>query len=325
MSDTVLIAAELQELLGSDPVPHYAVEWIATATPTPKGDYVAIIPLLSRWIGGEQLKGLPRLEIVANCAVGVDNIDLVAAELRGIVVTNTPDVLTEATADLTWALLMAVARRLKEGQELIAAGKWTGWHPQQLLGTELGGATLGIVGAGRIGQAVARRARACGMRIVYADRVARSELEESAGAERRELAGLLRESDVVSIHVPATAGTRGMFDARRLAQMKPGSFLINTSRGDIVREPELIDALARGHLGGAGLDVFADEPIVPQELVRHPRVVVLPHLGSATTVTRRAMATLAAKNVRAVLAGEPPVTPVVSGRGRQRKTDDDGG
>lgn len=313
MSNAVLIAAELRDLLGDDPVPGHPVEWIPASVPTPTGNYVAIVPLLSRWIGGEQLKGLPDLRIVANCAVGVDNIDLVAAEMRRLIVTNTPDVLTEATADLTWALILAVARRLKEGLQLIAEDGWTGWHPMQLLGLEMRGATLGIVGAGRIGQAVGRRAVAFGMRVIYADRVRRPEFEAEVDAIRQDLAGLLAAADVVSIHVPASTGTRGMFAERRLAQMKEGALLINTSRGEIVRESALIAALERGRLAGAGLDVYADEPVVPPALVRHPRVVTLPHLGSATTRARSGMATLAARNVRAVLAGEPPLTPVVAG------------
>lgn len=307
----ILIAAELRDLVGDDPVPGHTVQWLAAEEPTPKGDFAAIVPLLSRWMGGSEFKHLPRLKIVANCATGVDNVDLVAAEMRKIVVTNTPDVLTESTADLTWALILAVTRRLKEGMQLIADGQWRGWHPTQLLGTELSGRTLGIVGAGRIGQAVGWRARGFGMRVIYTDRTAKPDFESSTGATRADLSKLLGGSDVVSIHVPATPETKGLMNRERFQAMKPGAVLINTARGDVIREPALIEALEQGTLGGAGLDVFANEPSVDARLVAHPRVVTLPHLGSATQETRRAMADLAVRNVRAVLSGEPPITPVI--------------
>jgi glyoxylate reductase len=307
----VLIAAELRELVGDDPVPGHAVRWVAAEEPTPNGDFVAIVPLLSRWIGGTELKNLRGLKIVANCATGVDNVDLVAAEMRKVIVTNTPDVLTESTADLTWALILAVARRLKEGMQLVADGQWKGWHPTQLLGTELSGRTLGIVGAGRIGQAVGRRAGGFGMRILYADRTAKQEFEGHTGATRVDLTRLLSESDIVTLHVPATPETKGLMNRERFLQMKRGAILVNTARGDVVREPALVEALEQGTLGGAGLDVFANEPAVDPKLVVHPRVVTLPHLGSATWDTRRAMADLAVRNVRAVLSGQPPLTPVI--------------
>ncbi|MSR07288.1 MAG: D-glycerate dehydrogenase [Gemmatimonadetes bacterium] len=307
----VIIAAELRELVGDDPVPGHAVRWLKAEEPTPKGDYVAIVPILSRWMGGTEFKQLPKLRIVANCATGVNNVDLVAAEMRDIIVTNTPDVLTESTADLAWALLLAVTRRLKEGMQLIASGEWKGWHPTQLLGTELMGRTLGLVGAGRIGKAVGRRARGFGMRVVYADRAAQAEFDDATGATRVDLPRLLAESDVVSLHVPVTPETKGLMNRERFQAMKQGAVLINTARGDVVRESALIEALEQGTLGGAGLDVFADEPNVDPRLIAHPRVVTLPHIGSATWETRRGMADLALRNVRAVLAGEPPVTPVV--------------
>lgn len=311
MSGKVLIAEELRDLLGTDPVPGCEVEWIGADAPTPRGEeYVAVVPLLSRWIGGEQLKGLPNVTIVANCAVGVDNIDLVAAELRNVVVTNTPDVLTESTADLTWALILAVTRRLKEGLRLAGGGSWTGWHPTQLLGTELRERTLGILGAGRIGQAVGRRAPAFGMRVAYAARSRKEAFERETGARRLDLRALLAESDVLSIHLPSTPTTRGLLNRERFAQLKDGAFLVNTARGDVVREPALIEALEGGRLAGAGLDVFAEEPVIPQALIDHPRVVTLPHLGSATVETRTAMARLAVENVRRVLAGEQAVSRV---------------
>ncbi|NIM52332.1 MAG: D-glycerate dehydrogenase [Gemmatimonadales bacterium] len=311
MPADILIAAELRELLPDTPVPAHTVEWLPAEAPTPAGPYVAIVPLLSRRIAEPELDALPQLKVVANCAVGVDNVDLDAANRRGIIVTNTPEVLTEATADLTWALILAVARRLKEGQVLVAEGGWTGWHPTQLLGLELNGSTLGIVGAGRIGQAVARRAAAFAMRILYADVSARPELEAETGARRVSLTQLLEESDVVTLHTPSTAETRGMFDHECFNRMRAGSIFINTARGDLVDEAALLAALDAGKLAGVGLDVFPQEPSVHPALVAHPRVVTLPHIGSATTHTRHAMANLAVRNVRAVLAGEPPLTPVL--------------
>jgi glyoxylate reductase len=305
----VLIAAELRELLPADPIPGHSIQWLTASSPTPSGAYSGIVPLLSRRIGDAELDGLPDLRIVANCAVGYDNIDLEAAARRGVLVTNTPDVLTEATADLTWALILAAARRLKEGHAMLAERRWEGWHPGQLLGLELNGSTLGVVGAGRIGQAVVRRAVGFGMRVLYCDPAGRPELED-AGAERVELDRLLAESDVVSVHVPSAAETRGMFGGEAFARMKRGALFVNTARGDLVDEAALLEALESGHLGGAGLDVFAAEPEVPRGLIDHPRVVTLPHVGSATTHTRRAMAELAARNVQAVLAGLAPITPV---------------
>ena len=306
----VLIASELKPLLPEDPLPGFEVVWIETTDPTPKGDFVAIIPILSRPMGDAELEGLPDLQVLAQCAVGYDNIDLQAAARRGVPVTNTPDVLTESTADLTWALLLAVARRMKEGQEMLAQDRWTGWSPTQLLGLELNGRALGIVGAGRIGQAVGRRGLGFGMNVLYADNDPRPEFEREVGASRLDLASLLGRSDVVSVHVPSTDHTRGMFDETRFSEMKPGALFINTARGDLVDERALLSALDDGHLGGAGLDVFSREPDVPRELVIHPKVVALPHIGSATTQTRRAMASLAVENAREVLAGRAPITPV---------------
>jgi glyoxylate reductase len=308
MPEAVLVAAELAELLDPEPLPGRRVEWLDGAAATPAGPYAAIVPLLSRRIGEAELAGLPRLKVVANCAVGYDNVDLAACARRGVVVTNTPDVLTDATADLAMALLLAVARRLGEGQRLIERGAWRGWDPRLLLGLELKGATLGIVGAGRIGRAVGRRAAAFGMRLCYCDTAARGDFELETGAVRLSLDQLLARADAVTVHLPSTPETRGLIGAGALAAIRRGAILINTARGDIVDEPALVAALEDGRLGGVGLDVFAHEPEVPPALVRHPRAVVLPHLGSATTRTRRAMAALALRNVVAVLAGEPPVT-----------------
>jgi len=306
----VLIAAELRNLLDAGQLEGLDVTWIAAEETTPQGHWRALVPLLSRWVGGTELKNLPSLEIVANVAVGYNNIDLVAAELRRVLVTNTPDVLTDATADLTWALILACARRLLAGVALVKSGHWTGWHPEQLLGLELKGRTLGLLGAGRIGQAVGRRALAFGMTLRYATRTPKPEFEAETGAVRIELRGLFREADVLSLHVPAVPELRGVINAENLGMMKPGAILVNTSRGDLVREDALAAALESGQLGAAGLDVYAEEPAIQPRLLAAPRTVLLPHIGSATRDTRRAMAGLALANVQAVLAGRAPLTPV---------------
>ncbi len=310
MSHRVLVAAEIRNLLGPSELAGLDVTWIASGEPTPKGDWVAIVPLLTRWVGGTELKHLPKLRIVANVAVGYNNVDVVAAEMRGVLVTNTPGVLTDATADLTWALILATARRLVEGVDLVRSGKWTGWHPEQLLGLELRGRTLGLLGAGRIGQAVGRRAPAFGLRILYAARTAKPDFERDTGATRVELSRLLSESDIVSLHVPSSPETKGIINAETLGRMKPGAILINTARGDLVREDALAHALESGQLGAAGLDVYADEPAIHPRLLAAPRTVLLPHLGSATEQTRRQMAAIAIANVQCVLSGKPPLTPV---------------
>lgn len=310
MNKPVLVAVEVQELL--DPVAaDLSITWISADEVTPGGNFLAIVPLLSRRIGTVEMDGIPKLKIVANLAVGYDNVDLGAAMERGITVTNTPDVLTESTADLTIALLLATARRLKEGFKLIESGSWHGWHPTQLLGLELNGATLGILGAGKIGQAVARRACGFGMKIVYTSRSSKPGLERGTGARRVDIAELLSSSDVISLHLPLSSETRGIIGEAEFRMMKPGALLINTARGDLVVEADLVVALSDGKLGGAGLDVFPGEPNVNRLLIEHPRVVTLPHIGSATDWTRAAMANLAMNNVVAVLAGRPPMTPVV--------------
>jgi len=310
LSHRVLVAAELENLLGRSQLTDLDITWLSADQPTPKGDWVAIVPLLSRWVGGTEFKNLPNLRIVANVAVGYNNVDLVAAEMRGVLVTNTPGVLTDATADLTWALILATTRRLVEGVDLVRSGRWTGWHPQQLLGLELRGHTLGLLGAGRIGQAVGRRAPAFGLRVVYAARSPKADFERDTGATRVDINRLLMESDIMSLHVPATPETKGIINAETLARMKKGAILINTSRGDLVREEALARALEEGHLGGAGLDVYTDEPAIHPRLLAAPRTVLLPHIGSATMETRRNMAAIAVANVQAVLRGGPPLTPV---------------
>ena len=308
----MLVAEELRQLLEPAQLAGLDVTWIPATAPTPKGEWVALVPLLTRWVGGTEFKHLPKLRMVANVAVGYDNVDLVAAEMRKVIVTNTPDVLTEATADLTWALILACARRLVEGVDLVRSGAWAGWHPEQLLGMELRGRTLGLFGAGRIGQAVGRRAPAFGMRVVYTARTARPEFERAIGAVRVDRTRLFAESDVLSLHAPATPDTKGVINRDTLAGMKPGAIVINTARGDLVREEALAAALENGALGGAGLDVYAEEPAMHPRLRAAPRTVLLPHIGSATVETRRQMAAIALANVQSVLSGGPPLTPVYS-------------
>lgn len=310
MTHRVLVAAEIKNLVEPAQLADLDVTWLPAGEPTPKGDWVALVPLLSRWVGGTEFKNLPNLRIVANVAVGYNNVDLVAAEMRKVLVTNTPGVLTEATADLTWALILATTRRLIEGVELVRSGQWTGWHPEQLLGLELRGRTLGLFGAGRIGQAVGRRALPFGLRVLYTARTPKPEFERETHARRVDTSELLSESDIVSLHVPATPETKGMINDETLARMKRGAILINTSRGDLVREEALARALERGHLGAAGLDVYTDEPAIHRRLLAAPRTVLLPHIGSATEETRRNMAAIAVANVQAVLSGKPPLTPV---------------
>lgn len=258
------------------------------------------------------LARLPALEIVADYAVGYDNVDLAAAARRGVAVSHTPDVLTDATADLTWALILAVARRLLEADRLARSGQWAGWHPRQLLGKELTGGTLAVLGLGRIGEAVARRGRAFGMGVVYWSRSARPALEKELEARRLDLREALALADVVSVHLPLTDETRHLLDAERLAHMRSDAILVNTARGPIVDEEALADALDGGRLLGAGLDVHEREPDVHPRLASSARTVLLPHVGSATVVTRERMAEVVARNLRAVLEGEPPPDPVPS-------------
>jgi len=240
------------------------------------------------------------LKIIANVAVGYNNVDVAAARARGIVVTNTPDVLTDATADLTLALILAVSRRLGEGERMLRRGAWPGWAFDQLLGMQLRGKQLGIVGFGRIGRAVAARAQAFGMTIAHTSR-------SDAGIP---LDRLLATSDVVSLHVPLTPDTRHLIGQPELARMKRTAYLINTTRGPVVDEAALAWALKNRLIAGAALDVYEREPEVHADLLALENVVLAPHLGSATTETRTAMADLAVRNVIAVLGGDPPLTPV---------------
>lgn len=257
------------------------------------------------------LASLPRLRVVANIAVGYDNIDLSACARRGVIVTNTADAPAEATADLTLALLLDVARRVSESDRYLRAGRWVGWTPTLMLGSCVHRMTLGIVGLGRIGRGVARRARGFGMQVLYTQRTRLAEEEERAlGVAYRSLDALLGESDAVSLHIPLTGETHGLMNAARFASMKKGAFFVNTTRGKTVDEEALVAALASGHLGGAGLDVFVDEPHVPAPLLAMENVVLCPHIGSADRATRGQMAARAIENVVRVLRGEPPLDPV---------------
>jgi glyoxylate reductase len=263
----------------------------------------------------------PQLRVISNMAVGVDNIDLAAASARGILVTNTPDVLTDATADLAWALILSTVRRVAEGDRMVREGRFGVWGPFMLLGRSVAGATLGIVGMGRIGQAVARRAAGWEMKVIYTRKTGPLPAEAAPAAARWEyrpdLGDLLREADIVTLHVPLTAETHHLIGACELAFMKPGSYLINTARGLVVDEAALVEALRSGHLGGAGLDVYEREPELSPGLVALANTTLLPHLGSATLETRGRMAELAARNAIAAVRGEPvphPVNPDVLGR-----------
>jgi glyoxylate reductase len=245
--------------------------------------------------------------VVANFGVGYDRIDVAACAARGVVVTNTPGVLDNATADLAFALILAARRQIVEGDRVVRSGAWSGSWSEGRLAEEISGSTLGIVGLGRIGSAVARRARGFDMRILYTRRLR----ADSDLGEWRALDDLLSESDAVSLHVPLTPDTDGLLDARRLALLPDGATLVNTARGEIVDEPALVRELVSGRIN-AGLDVFAHEPNVPAALLDLPNVVLTPHIGSATRQTREAMTRLAVDNVLAVGRGDPPMTPVAA-------------
>jgi glyoxylate reductase len=251
-----------------------------------------------------------RLRVVANFAVGYDNIDLAACAERGITVTNTPGVLTEATAELALALTFAAARRLSDAERDLRAGRWRGWDPAAYRGIELAGSTVGVVGLGRIGRRYAELARAIGAEIVYAGPSPKPDAERELGARHAELGELLEDSDVVSLHAPATPETRHLIGAAELEAIGPQGVLVNTSRGPLVNADALAAALERGSLGAAGLDVYEDEPQVPEALLAAPRCVLLPHIGSATGKARDAMARTVADNVIAVLEGRDPPNPV---------------
>jgi glyoxylate reductase len=265
----------------------------------------ALLCMLTDRVDGEVMDAGP-LRVVSNVAVGVDNIDLAAARARGVRVTNTPGVLTDATADLAMALLLAVARRVPEGDAMVRRGAFNGWGPMMMVGADLAGQTLGIVGPGRIGSAVAQRARAFGMEIIIS---ARSEHPDVG--PRVEIDELLRRSDFVSLHCPLTPATHHLLDARRLALMKPGAYLVNTARGPVVDEEALVQALRDGAIAGAALDVYEREPLVHPGLLELGNVVLAPHSGSATLRTRETMARMAASDLSSLLQGGDALHPVV--------------
>jgi glyoxylate reductase len=277
----------------------------------------ALITLVSDPVTETVLRAGKKLKIVGQYGVGVDNIDRAAAAARGIVVTNTPNALTDATADLTLGLLLALARRIVEGDRLVRSGRFSGWEPGLLLGSDLKGKVFGVLGPGRIGRAVTRRARAFGMTVIACGRSPRDE-NDPDDPPRVSFEDLLRRSDVISIHLPLNEETRGLFDDEILSRMKPGSWLLNTSRGPILQEAALARSLELGHLGGAGLDVFENEPAVHAGLVASDRVVLMPHAGSATQETRREMARMVVEDVRRVLSGEKPVRLVPPESSRER-------
>lgn len=269
-------------------------------------DKDALVCLLTDRIDQQVMDASPSLKIVANVAVGFNNVDVPYARSRGIVVTNTPDVLTESVADFTWSLILAITRRLSEGERLVRRGEWKGWALDFMLGTELKGKQLGIIGLGRIARAVAARAPAFGMRVAYASR----RESDLPGADAMSLDRLLNTSDVVSLHVPLTPETRHLIDKRAFSRMKRSAYLINTARGPVVDEAALAWALQQHLLAGAALDVYENEPEIHPDLLSLENVLLVPHLASGTTETRTAMADLAAENVIAVLSGRPPLTPV---------------
>jgi glyoxylate reductase len=266
-----------------------------------------LITLLTDRVDEALLAGSPGLRAVSNVAVGHDNIDVAACTSRRIPVGNTPGVLTETTADFAFALLMGLARRVAEADAYVRAGHWKTWEPGLLLGTDVYGATLGLVGLGAIGTAVARRARGFGMRLLYVNRHPRPELEAELGLTRVDKATLLAESDFVSLHVPLNAGTRHWLGRAEFAAMKRGALLVNTARGPVVDQAALAEALESGHLGGAALDVTDPEPLpLDSPLLKLPNVLLAPHIASASHATRGRMASMAVDNLLAALAGRKP-------------------
>jgi glyoxylate reductase len=276
-------------------------------------DKDALVCLLTDPIDRDTIDAGPKLKVIANVAVGYNNIDVAYARSKGIAVTNTPDVLTEAVADFTWAMILAITRRISEGERVVRSGAWKGWALDFMLGTALRGKQLGLVGVGRIGRAVAERAPAFGVRVAY---TSRRPLDSAAalpgleGAEPMSFDRLLNTSDIVSLHVPLTPDTRHLIDRKALTRMKRSAYLINTARGPVVDEEALAWAMQHRLLAGAALDVYEREPEIHPDLLELENVLLLPHIGSATTETRTAMADLAVDNVLAVFAGRPPITPI---------------
>jgi glyoxylate reductase len=318
MSKSVFISnilpSEARALIPGD----WSVDYHDSDTPLPKGELIrrlagkdGLICQIITTVDEEVLASTPTLKVVANVAVGYNNIDVAAARRRGIVITNTPDVLTETTADFAWALLMAAARRVVEADHYARSGQWKAWKWDLLWGADVHGKTLGIVGFGRIGRAVARRAGGFNMRVLYADAVRCSpELERDLRAEYVPLERLLAESDFVSLHTPLLPETRHLIDEAALRRMKRTAILVNAARGPIVDEAALVRALTEGWIAGAGLDVFENEPQIHPGLLPLRNVVLAPHIASASRETRLAMAQLAVRNCVAVLEGKPAITPV---------------
>jgi glyoxylate reductase len=271
-------------------------------------DKQGLVCLLTERVDEAFLRAAPQLRIVANVAVGFDNIDVPACTKRGVAATNTPGVLDETTADFAWALMMAVARRLGEGEALARSGQWKGWDLDQLVGADVWGKTLGLVGFGRIGRAMARRASGFKMKVLYTDIAQVSEdIEKELDAEYRDMDTLLAQSDFVSVHVPLLPETQGLFTSAKFARMKPTAFFINTARGSLVDEAALVHALENKKIAGAALDVYEREPFIHAGLKR-PNVVLAPHLASASLETRTKMACIAAKNVRDFFDGKRPAS-----------------
>jgi len=269
-------------------------------------DKEGLVCLLTEKVDEGLLRAAPKLRIAANVAVGFDNIDVEACTKRGVVATNTPGILDETTADFAWTLLMAVARRLGEGEQLARSGNWKGWNLDQLCGADIWGKTLGIVGFGRIGRAVARRALGFNMKVIYTDAVrAPEDAERAVNATFRDMNTLLAEADFISLHVPLLEETRGLFDAPKFFRMKRTAYLINTSRGPVVDEAALVAALESKKIAGAALDVYENEPFIHPGLKR-PNVVLAPHLASASLETRTKMAVMAANNVVSLFHGQMP-------------------
>lgn len=271
----------------------------------------ALVSLLSQKVGADEFDAAS-LKVVANYAVGFDNIDVEEASKRGIWVCNTPDVLTNATADLAMTLLLSAARRVREGERLVRSGEWKGWHPSMLLGADLDGKTLGIYGYGRIGQAMAKRARAFGMKVIFNKRSPFECEDEQVSFDE-----LCQRSDVISLHAPYNEQSAGVFSRERLFSLKPGMILINTARGKLIDEAALVDALESGPIRAAGLDVFEHEPKIHPGLLEREDVVILPHLGSATEETRAEMAKMVLSDVVAVLEGKAPRFAVAQPQGEQ--------
>jgi glyoxylate reductase len=291
---------------------HYEVEIFPEKRPITKEemisgakDCVGLLPLLTDKVDAEVMDETG-IKAIANYAVGVDNIDLAAATQRNIPVTNTPGVLTDATADLTWALLLSVSRRIVEADRYLREGNFLGWDSMLYLGGDFAGRTIGIIGLGRIGQAVARRASGFGMNIIYHSTSSHPKLENELGMKRVSLEELLKESDYVTIHTPYSKQTHHLIGKKEFEIMKPTAYLINTARGKVVKEDDLIVALVTGKIDGAGLDVYYNEPKVSKGLIDLPNVVLLPHIGTASLYTRSKMAVMAAENLHAALCGERP-------------------